>query len=121
VSAALDQPVTVSVPYSARNAHGRRRETTRRLGIVACGPQACTTVWALSPAEIGALATSATFTFRFSAPLQSSGIAAPGTATNIDPARLTALLHSYEKTRTVTVALSSRGFNDAIKASESQP
>jgi hypothetical protein len=120
VSAALDEPVTVSVPDSSHKTHRRPRESKRLLGIVACGPEACTTVWALSPAEIQALTTGHAFTFRFNMPAQSTGVAAPDTATDIDPARLAALIQAYKKTRTVTVALSGRGFNDAIKASQSQ-
>jgi invasion protein IalB len=120
VSAAFDEPVTVSVPDSSRKTHRRPRESTRRLGIVACGPEACTTVWALSPAEVRALTTGDTLTFRFDMPAQSTGVAAPGAATDINPARLAALIQAYGKTRRVTVALSGRGFNEAIKASQSQ-
>jgi len=122
VSAALHEPVTVSV-LEAHAYHSQRqsRHSTHRLGIVACGPSACTTVWALLPAEIRALATGDSFTFRFGMPAQSAGITTPGTATNIDPARLGALLQSYAKVRIVSVSLSSLGFNSAIQASQSQP
>jgi invasion protein IalB len=122
VSAALREPLTVSVPESiARNGQVQRRESTLRLGIVACGSLTCMTVWALPPAEIHALTTGDTFTIRFGMPAQVAGLTAPDAATDIDPARLSALLRSYKQPRTVTITLSGRGFNDAIQASQSQP